>query len=82
VRRSRKRNRHRQQCQDEQVSHVAGVACSRLSFRQPGRKPLSYSEHWRNIYAPRFGGERMFIIDASMVLALAAIITAISTLVW
>jgi hypothetical protein len=34
VRRSRERNRHRQQRQDEQVSHVAGVACTWLSFRQ------------------------------------------------
>jgi hypothetical protein len=34
VRRSRERNRHRQR-QEEQVSHVAGVACSRLSFGQP-----------------------------------------------
>src|SRR5690606_30603465 len=82
VRRSRSRDRHHQERRDEQASYGGSLPRVRIRSCQ-GKKPLSCKEHYVNINPPSSNRRRlMFIIDASILMALAAIITASSTLIW
>lgn len=58
------------------------AVCLRSVADAKAQKSLSYREQYVNICLPRIRRPIMLIIDATILLAVAAIITASSTLIW